>query len=371
MPSSRFQQAIEAINTGHAETGKRLLVSILKDDPCNELAWLWLSGVYVAPEQRRICLEHVLDINPNNAAALRGLANLGPQPQSPSQAVIVSPAPLRSQSTAAPRPGMPTWDEQEKFEATRRRLMVLAAGVAVAWLVLIGMVFLGPAIPAGQIKPPEIGSSLTMILAPILAASAAVERLLETVFNIIESNWLTLVAYLGRGLRWLKSAEAELQQARQWVADVSERYTQEAEGLEVGLDGWVGSLTKDVVSGMDQAKEIMDMADQRLTKAEQNLVSMTSSLRYKNAKATASVILGLMLGVIVSDLGSLRMFALLGIGTVPAKLDVFITGLVIGSGSYPVHSLVGFLQQFKDVLNSTRGALSRANTPAGNELNVN
>ena len=367
MPSSRFQQAIEAINVGHTETGKRLLVGILKDDPRNELAWLWLSGVYTAPEQRRICLEHVLDINPKNAAAMRGLANLGSQPQSPSQAVIVSPAPMRSQSTAAPRPGMPTWDEQEKFDATRRRLLFLVAVIIAMWGVLIGLVFLGPAIPQGEVKPLEIGANLTMILAPILAASAAVERLLETVFNLIENNWLTLVAYLGRGLRWLKSAETELQQARQWVSDVSERYTQEAEGLEAGLDGWFGSLTKDVTGGMDQAQAIMDMADQRLTKAEQNLVSVTSSLRYKSAKATASVILGLMLGVIVADLGSLRMFALLGIGTVPAKLDVFITGLVIGSGSYPVHSLVGFLQQFKDVLNSTRGALSRANTPAGNE----
>jgi exonuclease VII small subunit len=298
---------------------------------------------------------------------MRGLANLGSQPQSPSQAVIVSPAPMRSQSTAAPRPGMPTWDEQEKFDATRRRLLFLVAVIIAMWGVLIGLVFLGPAIPQGEVKPLEIGANLTMILAPILAASAAVERLLETVFNLIENNWLTLVAYLGRGLRWLKSAETELQQARQWVSDVSERYTQEAEGLEAGLDGWFGSLTKDVTGGMDQAQAIMDMADQRLAKAEQNLVSVTSSLRYKSAKATASVILGLMLGVIVADLGSLRMFALLGIGTVPAKLDVFITGLVIGSGSYPVHSLVGFLQQFKDVLNSTRGALSRANTPAGNE----
>lgn len=367
MPSSRFQQAIEAINAGHTETGKRLLVGILKDDPRNELAWLWLSGVYAAPEQRRICLEHVLDINPKNAAALRGLANLGPQPQSPSQTVIVSPAPTRSRSMAAPRPGMPTWNEQEKFDATRRRLLVLVAMVTVVWGVLIGLVFLGPVVPQGEVKPLEIGSSLTMILAPILAASAAVERLLETVFNIIENNWLTLVAYLGRGLRWLKSAETELQQARQWVADVSERYMQAAEGFEAGLDGWVGSLTKDVIGGMDQAKAIMDMADQRLAKAEKNLVNVTSSLRYKSAKATAAVILGLMLGVIVADLGSLRMFALLGIGTVPVKLDVFITGLVIGSGSYPVHSLVGFLEQFKDVLNSTRGALSRANIPAGNE----
>jgi hypothetical protein len=53
------------------------------------------------------------------------------------------------------------------------------------------------------------------------------------------------------------------------------------------------------------------------------------------------------------------MFALLGIGTIPARFDVFITGLVIGSGSYPVHSLVGILQQGKDALDSAKGYFNR------------
>jgi hypothetical protein len=51
------------------------------------------------------------------------------------------------------------------------------------------------------------------------------------------------------------------------------------------------------------------------------------------------------------------MFAMLGIGAVPARVDVLITGLVIGSGSYPVHSLVGLLQQAKDTLDSTQSYL--------------
>ncbi len=54
---------------------------------------------------------------------------------------------------------------------------------------------------------------------------------------------------------------------------------------------------------------------------------------------------------------------MLGIGSVPARVDVFITGLVIGTGSYPVHSLVGILQQTKETLDGAKGYLNRAGTP--------
>jgi hypothetical protein len=58
------------------------------------------------------------------------------------------------------------------------------------------------------------------------------------------------------------------------------------------------------------------------------------------------------------------MFALLGIGTVPAKFDILITGLIIGTGSSPVHSLIGILQQGKDALDSLGGFLDSRAKPA-------
>jgi hypothetical protein len=67
-----------------------------------------------------------------------------------------------------------------------------------------------------------------------------------------------------------------------------------------------------------------------------------------------------MLGVVIARMSELQMFALLGIGGVPANFDVLITGLVIGSGSYPVHSLVGILQQGKDTLDSVKGYFNRS-----------
>jgi len=67
-----------------------------------------------------------------------------------------------------------------------------------------------------------------------------------------------------------------------------------------------------------------------------------------------------MLGVIIAALGQLQAFAMLGVGAVPARIDVLVTGLIIGSGSYPVHSLVGILQQSKDTLDSVKGYFNRS-----------
>ena len=111
------------------------------------------------------------------------------------------------------------------------------------------------------------------------------------------------------------------------------------------------------------AKTMLDLAEKRLSDAESNLANATASDGYRNAKAAASIVLGLVIGVIVSTLGQLQMFAMLGIGSVPERFDVFITGLVIGTGSYPVHSLVGILQQTKETLDGAKGYLNRAGTP--------
>ena len=90
----------------------------------------------------------------------------------------------------------------------------------------------------------------------------------------------------------------------------------------------------------------------------------TNSSDYRSAKSAATIILGLMLGVIIASVGQIQMFALLGIAAVPARIDVLITGLIIGSGSYPVHSLVGILQQGKDALDGLGNFLNNRAAPS-------
>jgi len=78
--STKFQQAVEAIKAGDKATGGRLLGEVLRADPQNETAWLWMSSVIDSAEHRRDCLKRVLAINPNNTVAQRGLAGLEQKP---------------------------------------------------------------------------------------------------------------------------------------------------------------------------------------------------------------------------------------------------------------------------------------------------
>jgi endonuclease YncB( thermonuclease family) len=73
-----LNQAIEAIKRGDKKTGRALLADIIQADWENETAWLWMSSVVDSDAEKRRCLQHVLDINPDNTHARRGLAILGP-----------------------------------------------------------------------------------------------------------------------------------------------------------------------------------------------------------------------------------------------------------------------------------------------------
>ncbi len=73
--TEQLQEAIAAIKAGDKATGKRILIDeVLRDNPRNEVAWLWMTQVADADEDRLNYLRHVLKINPDNEAAKRGLA---------------------------------------------------------------------------------------------------------------------------------------------------------------------------------------------------------------------------------------------------------------------------------------------------------
>lgn len=258
-----------------------------------------------------------------------------------------------------PKSDIPTWDEKKQFFRMQTWFRVLAALIIILWVALIFWVLAIAPITDAQAAQLDVGATMTLVLAPVLAAAAAVERTLESAFNIIEGNWRTMIAYLGRGLRWLKSAETEVKQARQFLADIADKYNQEMRNIEIGQLS-ASAITDEVQARIGIANRMMAVAQQRLKDAEGNLSAVTSSDSYIRAKGAASIIVGLMLGVIVAGLSQLQMFAMLGIGGVPARIDVLITGLIIGSGSYPVHSLVGILQQSKDTLDSVKGYFNRS-----------
>lgn len=71
-----LRKAITALTEGRKEKARELLMQVVAQDPENEQAWLWLSRAASTDQQRRVCLETVLEINPHNEAARQRIATL-------------------------------------------------------------------------------------------------------------------------------------------------------------------------------------------------------------------------------------------------------------------------------------------------------
>jgi tetratricopeptide (TPR) repeat protein len=74
-----LQEGIAAAKSGQRERAYDLLMQVVEEEKENVLAWLWLSGVADSLDDREICLENVLALDPTNAAARKGLAQVREQ----------------------------------------------------------------------------------------------------------------------------------------------------------------------------------------------------------------------------------------------------------------------------------------------------
>ncbi len=113
---SLIQEGIAASKSGDKRRAKQLLTQVVQIDPKSERAWLWLSDAVADVGFRRLCLEKVLAINPNNVTAQLGLKALDAPP-----AVVALPAeaapprahppeeapPAADPSVRDPAPGLP------------------------------------------------------------------------------------------------------------------------------------------------------------------------------------------------------------------------------------------------------------------------
>lgn len=101
-----LQRGIAAAKAGEREMARDLLMRVVEQDERNIQAWLWLSQVVTRPDERQICLENVLAIDPNHQAARRGLELLNQQ----------TPA-----SARLPRPSSPTFSGAPSLAAALLR----------------------------------------------------------------------------------------------------------------------------------------------------------------------------------------------------------------------------------------------------------
>jgi hypothetical protein len=74
---SILQLGIEAARAGDKAEARELFRLVTREDPNNAQGWLWLAGVAEDREEKRVALEHVIQIDPSNDLARKGLAALG------------------------------------------------------------------------------------------------------------------------------------------------------------------------------------------------------------------------------------------------------------------------------------------------------
>ncbi len=95
-----LQSAIQHVKANRKAEARRLLEQIVSVDQMNEQAWLWLSACVETAEEQAICLENVLDINPNNQKARKGLQALQARRSPPPSVDPFAGSPFGSASTA-------------------------------------------------------------------------------------------------------------------------------------------------------------------------------------------------------------------------------------------------------------------------------
>jgi hypothetical protein len=76
MTKERVNQAIQLIREGNTKTGGKILSEVVRQEPKNETAWLWLAGCFEDNEKKKFCLKKALEINSKNQKAWEALDRL-------------------------------------------------------------------------------------------------------------------------------------------------------------------------------------------------------------------------------------------------------------------------------------------------------
>ena len=109
---SLLQLGIDAAREGRREDARNLFGLLTRQDPDNAQAWLWLAGVAEGPEQRRAALERVVELEPTNEMAIKGLQAMGAAPAPRTAAPAVAEAAAVPEAPPPPPPAREMTDEE-------------------------------------------------------------------------------------------------------------------------------------------------------------------------------------------------------------------------------------------------------------------
>lgn len=97
-----LREGIQAAKGGQIDEARRILKRVVEQEPRNAMAWLWLSAAVETDQQRMVCLENVLAINPHHEAARRGLQALRQKVAAP-KPLPEAPAPAKEMVAKPPK----------------------------------------------------------------------------------------------------------------------------------------------------------------------------------------------------------------------------------------------------------------------------
>ena len=137
---NNLQEAIALIKSGKKKEGGQMLAEIVKKDPRNINAWLWLSSCVNSDPQRIFCLNKVLEIDPNHDLARSALSKLQ-QPEPPTEKEILGKPKESQQSVNNPQP--------KPLESTTPNVEVKKPAFSPKYLTAIG----GAGIMIGTVFP--------------------------------------------------------------------------------------------------------------------------------------------------------------------------------------------------------------------------
>ena len=166
------------------------------------------------------------------------------------------------------------------------------------------------------------------VLAPLVAIAVAIERFLEHGFDYLEKNLISVADFLKAPVDFLKVLQDEYKEAYNAVKEASREVKEE---------------------GTQGARQTLEEARQKLVEVEETIRNSVKTPEYTAWKRFLATFIAFLLGLLLAVFGDLGMLRTIGVPS-PRIFDMFVTGMVIGAGPGPMHSIIGILQNGKEAL---------------------
>jgi hypothetical protein len=176
----------------------------------------------------------------------------------------------------------------------------------------------------GTTPTTPVSQNFEDLLAPFVAVAIAIERMLEAAFDWYEQRTSDVKRLLTTGGETVSWIQKQYRTAATSLAAASQQ------------------SNDPINQGLSDAEEVFK-------KAQERLENWLNGNDYRARKRAIAIWVGLLAGVVVATLGGLQMLAAIGVNA-PTFVDILVTGLIIGTGPGPMHSIIGILQGGRDAL---------------------